>query len=325
MTLHRTCCCGGEASRYWLEPSCGQTTDKVAVFQSLSDCNLTPNTQVYEFSNGFAGPEYCGVLKRESDVAIPNEYIELLVDSGDCQKFTATSCLECGGSLCGLWEDCQENDGITVDVFGYSGGSAQFPDDGFGENTDWNASVTAVAVGQGTFATDSIIGDHVAHPVTITFVAELTQADGFCNNEIGTNSTYCNKWPRPLQPQTWTWDVEMTLRVTCDGGDIVDDWDGQGNGPQVCPTAVKTDSQGLPTDYYDSSAWYGVHQTSDGTSTLGHVNNCLFNGFWSVTARFQVGCSNTPGDVGEETRWAACFGNLGINPIEVTITGNYYS
>ena len=149
MSLHRTCCCGGEPSRLWLKPSCNDNPPSTVIVFEQNDCNLILNSQLYEYDDGaFSGPlKYCGVLRREVDFPIPGSYQERIVDSTDCGDINTITCGDCYDDLCGYWDGCE----TAVIVDGYTDTGWQFPDDGFGPNTNWRARVTGVNIGASTF------------------------------------------------------------------------------------------------------------------------------------------------------------------------------
>ena len=317
MSLHRTCCCTGEPSRLWLAPSlCNDEQPTSALVFNENDCNLTLNSQLYRYDDGafFGGLQYCGVLRRESDYAIPAGTTEVAADAGDCDDIDIATCSDCISNVCGYWGDCDEP---TITMSGYTDTGWQFPDDGFGETQQYRARVTAVNIGAGSWVVKAGFGMRWEYDLVVTAEAELLDASGCGSRTCG---------DEPLQPQTWTWDTTLKLSVTCDGGTIQDTvFDPQG--PYVCEDANSYDLNGNAQPYRDVSKWKTTAAGSgSGSSTLAPTDTeCVFTGDWSVTQGIDVQTGIAEADAGFDAVWRDCvsFRGLFLNTIQLTISGTY--
>lgn len=321
MSLHRTCCCGGGSSRFWLQPSCNDNPPSTVIVFEQNDCNLTLNTQLYEYDdNNFFNPlKYCGVLRQESAVPIPGNYQERIVDSTDCGDIEIITCGECYDDLCGYWGGCE-----TVPIVdGYTDTGWQFADDGFGPNNNWRARVTGVNIGAATWKTYSGLGKVYEYDITVDAELETLDVSG-C---VGFPGPYeCDE--QPLTLQTYSWSTPFKMRVTCDGGDLLDNNNQEPQGPYICEDANTRDGQGDPVPYRDVTRLMtaiGPTGSSESSTLAAEQAECVFSGDWSITTPIDITSGRAAADAGFPVNWKGCIGinGLFLNAIELTISGRY--
>ncbi len=320
MSLHRTCCCGGGGpSRLWLKPSCNDNPPSTVIVFEQNDCNLTLNSQLYEYDDGafFGALKYCGVLRREVDFPIPSQYQERIVDSTDCGDIEIITCGECYDDLCGYWGGCE----TPVIVDGYTDTGWQFADAGFGPNTNYRARVSGVNIGSSTWV-DSPVFTGWEYEITIDAELETLDVSG-CATFPG--PYFCDDDVLPLQ--TYSWSTPFKMRVTCDGGEIVDINPTEPEGPYICENANTRDGAGNPQPYRDVTKL--LTRTNSGGSQSSTLNatetECVFEGSWSITEPIDITAGILAADAGFANNWQGCIGITGLqlNTIQLTISGRY--